>query len=394
MSIKAYVGRMGSGKTYEVVSEIIVKALARGRRVVSNIAGLDIEAIKGLLVDSGIPESQIGELIQIDHERVLDPYFWRSDAPIEAPALEPVKTFVWGKARQRVAIEAQLQAVAVPEDYFIQPGDLVALDEIWRFWGGFATKDGDGNKRPASVMNFFRMHRHFTHPQTGVSCDVALITQDVMDLSRSVRAVIEETYYMEKLTAIGSTKRYRVDIFQGGKTSGKPLRQLQRSYDPRFFPLYSSHSQKKEGDADAVEENIDQRGNILKGALFKVVLPVGLIVACFAVYTVWSFFNPKAKDSKDNKAAAGQTRPGATQPASVSHAKSGPDLAEDWRVIGYYQTGADVVMVLNNGQRVRSLRGAPGKIAGLSMEVILPTGEAATDWTGNKAGGLIPGGAK
>lgn len=387
---------MGSGKTYEVVSEIIVKALSRGRRVVSNIAGLDIDAIKGLLVDSGVPESQIGELIQIDHEQVLSPYFWRSDQPIEAKPAEPVKFTMWGKARQRVVYEAtpEGQGAAVPADYFIQPGDLVALDEIWRFWGGFAAKDGDGNKRPATVMNFFRMHRHFTHPQTGVSCDVALITQDVMDLSRTVRAVIEETYYMEKLTAIGSTKRYRVDIYQGGKTSGRPLRQLQRSYDPRFFPLYSSHSQKKEGDADAVEENIDQRGNILKGALFKVVLPVGLIVAIFAVYTVYSFFNPKPKDKPADKTATGQPKPGAGQPANVSHAKSGPDLADDWRVVGYYQTGADVVMILNNGQRNRTLRGAPGKVAGLSMEVILPTGEAATDWTGGRSGGMLPGGAK
>lgn len=393
MSIKAYVGRMGSGKTYEVVSEIIVKALARGRRVVSNIAGLDIEAIKGLLVDSGVPEAQIGELVQIDHEQVLSEYFWRSDQPIAAKALEPVKTWAWGKGRQRVPVEAtpvEGQGAAVPADYFVQPGDLVALDEVWRFWGGFAAKDDDGNKRPATVMNFFRMHRHFTHPQTGVSCDVALITQDVMDVSRTVRGVIEETYYMEKLTAIGSTKRYRVDIFQGGKITRRPLRQLQRSYDSRFFPLYRSHSQKNEGDADAVEENIDQRGNILKGALFKIILPVGLIVAGFAVYTVYSFFNPKAKTDKANTAQ----KPGATQPANVSHAKTGPDIAEDWRVVGYYQTGADVVMVLSNGQRSRSLRGASGKIAGLSMEVILPNGEAATDWTGGKSAGMLPGGAK
>lgn len=32
MSIKAYVGRMGSGKTYEVVSVVILNALRNGRR--------------------------------------------------------------------------------------------------------------------------------------------------------------------------------------------------------------------------------------------------------------------------------------------------------------------------------------------------------------------------
>lgn len=353
MSIKAYVGRMGSGKTYEVASVVIYKALASGRRVVSNIAGLDIEAYKDLMLAEGIPEERIGRLVQVSHDDVVKPEFWRTDKD-EAEGVQS----------------------------FIQPGDLVALDEIWRFWEGFA-----GRKMPERVMNFYRMHRHFTHPDTGTACDVAIITQDVLDIARKVRAVIEETYYMEKLTAIGSTKRYRVDIFQGTRTNRKPLRSLQRSYESRFFPLYSSHSQKKEGDADAVEENIDQRGNILKGALFKIVLPVGLIVAGVAVYTVYSFFNPKPKD----KPAIAQHQPGAAQPANVSHAKPGPDIAEEWRVVGFYQSGADVVMVVNNGRRSRALRGAPGKIAGLSMEVILPNGEAAADWTGGKSGGVLPG---
>lgn len=387
MSIKAYVGRMGSGKTYEVVSEIIVKALARGRRVVSNIAGLDIEAIKALLVDSGIPESQIGELVQIDHERVLDQYFWRSDKPVGEVEGNPLKDWSW---KGRRIDQSTGKPAEPPADYFIQPGDLVALDEIWRFWGGFAMKDGDGNKRPATVMNFFRMHRHFTHPETGISCDVALITQDVMDLSRSVRAVVEETYYMEKLTAIGSSKRYRVDIFQGGKTSGKPLRQLQRTYDARFFPLYSSHSQKKEGDADAVEENIDGRGNILKGALFKVVLPVGVLVFGLAIYTVMNFFKPPPpKPVAGEVAKSGQAKD-KTAP-DISHAKPSVDVSDQWRVSGFIQTGSGVVVMLSDGDRLRSLRGAPGKLSGLSWEVMLPTGEAATDWTGHKSAGIVPG---
>ncbi len=243
MAIKAYVGRMGSGKTYEVASVVIFKALASGRRVVSNIAGLDLDAYKALMLEDGIADERIGQLVQVTHDDVMKPEFWRTDKD-EVDGVES----------------------------FIQPGDLVALDEIWRFWEGFA-----GRKMPDRVMNFFRMHRHFTHKETGTACDVAIITQDVLDIARKVRAVIEETYGMEKLTAIGSTRRYRVDIFQGTRTSRKPLRQLQRSYEPKFFPLYSSHSQKKDGDADAKEENIDGRGNILKGALFKFVLPVGVL---------------------------------------------------------------------------------------------------------------------
>jgi len=360
MSIKAYVGIMGSGKTYEVVIVIIYNALKRGRRVVSNIAGLNFEAMKAAMLAEGVDEGRIGELICIPHEKVMEPLFWRTDHDEEDGV-----------------------------DAFIQGGDLVALDEIWRFWNGLGLKSEDGkDKRPERVMNFIRMHRQMTHPETGICCDIAIITQDPADIHRSVRGVIEETYQMTKLTAIGSTSRYRVDCFQKTRLTRRPLTSHQRSYDPAKFDFYKSHSQKKDGDADAVEENIDQRGNILKGALFKVVLPVGLIVAGFSVYVVYSFFNPKPKDkpgvSLDAKA-------GVVQSANVSHAKPSVEVSDEWRVTGYYQTGAEVVMYLNNGERSRVVRGAPGKIAGLSMEVILPNGEAAADWTGGKSGGVLPG---
>lgn len=349
MSIKAYVGRMGSGKTYEVVSSVIVPALARGRRVVSNIAGLDADELRGYLVEQGVPLEKIGTLVQIKHDDVMLPEFWRTDKDLE-------------------------QGV----DSFIQPGDLVALDEIWRFWEGFA-----GRKMPERVMNFFRMHRHFTHPETGVACDVAIITQDVMDISRKVRAVIEETYGMEKLTAVGSSKRYRVDVFQGTRITRRPLRSIQRAYDPRFFPLYSSHSQKKDGDADAVEENIDQRGNILKGALFKFILPVGFLVMIGSVYSLYGFFHPKPKPQPDASPSPS---------SAVSHAKvEPPSVSSDWRVAGYYSSPSGVSLFLNDGDHSRVLNDAPYKVSSMNIEVFLPSGEAVTSWSGGRTGGIVPG---
>ncbi|EPZ1805653.1 zonular occludens toxin domain-containing protein, partial [Escherichia coli] len=41
MPISAYVGSLGSGKSYEVVSSVIVPACASGRRVVTNIYGIN-----------------------------------------------------------------------------------------------------------------------------------------------------------------------------------------------------------------------------------------------------------------------------------------------------------------------------------------------------------------
>jgi len=364
MSIKAYTGTMGSGKTYEVVSVVILGALSRGRRVVSNIAGLNFEAMRVFLMAQGVPEGVIGQIVPVTHDQVLEPLFWRTDTDAE----KGVETF-------------------------IQPGDVLVLDEIWRFWDGFKPRSDDGDKvvkRPDRVMNFFRMHRQFPDPVTGMTCEIALITQDVVnDLHRSVKGVVEETYLMEKLVEIGSDTRYRVMIFPKVRVSRRPQVILQRSYDPKIFPLYKSHSQKKDGDAAPREVSIDKRGNILRGALFKFILPVGVLVFGVAIYSVMNFFSPKAKDKPAAVAKAGEVKPG-----DLSHAKPSVDLSNDWRVAGYYQTGAEVVMILSNGERSRVLRGAPGKIAGLSMEVILPNGDAAADWTGGKSGGIVPGGAK
>lgn len=70
MSIKAYVGRMGSGKTYEVVSVVILGALRRGRRVITNIAGIDFQACSDLLVAEGIDPDKIGRIVMVPQLRV------------------------------------------------------------------------------------------------------------------------------------------------------------------------------------------------------------------------------------------------------------------------------------------------------------------------------------
>ena len=45
MPINAYTGLMGSGKTYEVVTNVILPAVLQGRRIVTNIEGINIDQI-------------------------------------------------------------------------------------------------------------------------------------------------------------------------------------------------------------------------------------------------------------------------------------------------------------------------------------------------------------
>lgn len=380
MAIKCYVGRMGSGKTYEVVSSVILPALARGRRVVSNIAGLDYQAFVDLLVAEGTPFENIGQLVQISHDDVLKPFFWRTDKPFEDFVSQFQASQKFSRFKSKVLNRDDVEDVDIPSDYFVQPGDLLALDEIWRFWDGFGARDGEGQARPKAVMNFFRMHRHFTHSETGVACDVALITQDILDLSRSVRAVVEETFSMTKLTSLGMTTRYRVDVYAAAKMRNV-LRSYQRSYEDKYFPLYKSHSQAKEGDASAVEENIDGRGNILKGPLFKIVLPIGFFVLCLSIWSLWRFFHPKPKTEISS----------AVSQAKSEEKKNNISESEEWRIVGWsqYKTNTYFLLASTSG-RNRFVVAPPNfKITSFTAELLLPNGDAVTNWSGGSKGDLI-----
>lgn len=361
MSIKAYVGIMGSGKTYEVVTVVIYSALKRGRRVVSNIAGLNFELMRAAMIEEGASPDEIGMLVCVPHEKILDPLFWRTDYDADTGI-----------------------------DSFIQPGDLVVLDEIWRFWNGLGPKSEDGKeKRPDRVMNFVRMHRQMTHPETGISCDMAIITQDPADMHRSIKGVVEETYSMTKLTVIGSDEKYRVDVFQKTRITRKPLNSFFRYYDSAKFGWYKSHSQRQEGSAAAKEENIDGRGNILRGALFRFVIPVSLVVGAFAVWSVVSFFKPK----ESPKAEGGNGR---ADENPVSHAKQEGkpgakkeerkrlDVSDVWRVVGWYSSEHGAAVVVQDDQkRLRVLYDPPAfKLHGLQISVVLPEGDTATTYSG------------
>lgn len=165
----------------------------------------------------------------------------------------------------------------------------------------------------------------------------------------------------------------------------RPLRQLQRSYNPDFFCWYKSHSQQDEGDAAAIESNPDDRGNLLKGALFKFIIPVGLVIGVFAVWTVYKFFQPKepAKPVESPPQAV-------TSAPSVSHAKPSVDESENWRVVGWI-VGTETKVIIERDGKTRSINPPAYKLTGLTLETFLPNGEAVAPWTGGaKRNGLMP----
>ena len=166
MAITVYSGLQGHGKTYEFVRSVIIPNVTAGRRIVTNVAGLNIEAIRMYCLKQGNCELEdLGEVIQVTNDDVIKPNFYPQE----------------GKDTT---------------DSIVKPGDIVGLDECWRWFAAGLHLDN-------AHMTFFRMHRHFVDPATGVACDVVLIVQAISDLQRKVLAVVEKSYKMRNHKDLG-----------------------------------------------------------------------------------------------------------------------------------------------------------------------------------------------
>lgn len=253
MAISAYVGLQGSGKTYETLTGPIFTALLLGRRVVTNIAGLKADLIYDYLetLSGGV---DVGELVFFDNEQVLKPRFFCTD-------------------------DANLPSLVLP-------GDLVVIDECWRFWE-------NSKKLSDEHQEFFRMHRHYIDAKTGISCDLIILTQDIALISRSVRGVVESTFRMRKHKALGLSSRYVVECFAMARlTKSNLLSSVQRKYNKKFFPFYSSYN-----GVGGKEVATDERLNIFKGSAVWTYGVLLLVLVCAAIFGFNRFFVSKTPDS-------------------------------------------------------------------------------------------------
>lgn len=352
MAIIAYTGLMGSGKSYEVVENVILPAIRAGRRVVTNVANLQQDDIKAYLVEKFEADlAKLGQIVQVSNDDIERKDFF----PVEVQPGEEAPSSI------------------------VQPGDLVVVDECWRWWAA-------GAKIPPHHMTFFRMHRHFVHPDTKVSCDLVLVVQDISDLDRKLKVVVENTYRMSKHKALGLTKRYRVDIYPSYKVRSSPIRSLQRQYNKEIFKLYQSYSQGGEGGGNEVA--IDDRSNIFKGALFRIVLPALLVVFAVCFWWVWKFFHP-VKDKPESKPSIGQAQP-VNKIAGVSG--SPPVQAEsDWQVAGHFQFGLNHYVIIRKDGKSRTLINPRQFYFDALRAYGSLDGQVLANYTGHESGGGLLG---
>lgn len=278
--LSVYCGLMGSGKTYEVVANVIVPALKADppRRILHNIDGLNVKAL------SEYVGRDCTDLVrEFEHEKILEVTSWPQKHQIDA------------------------------NDYsqsIVAGGDLIIIDEAARYFP--ATE-----KVPKQILEFFRMARHAVDAETKYTTNVVLLIQDYFMMHRAVRGLVSGVTQMRKLGSVGMPNRYRVSVFDGNRpTRAMFIGQWQKKYDPKIFPLYKSHS--TEG---AKEVRTDERGVIWKHPkviAFAVSIVALIGVAFWAGSSAWASFS-----GSDDEASL--TSPGAASNGDPSQADAAFD---------------------------------------------------------------------
>ena len=308
MSIIAYTGLPGHGKSYGAVKHSIMPALESGRLVATNIPLSDD-------LDNQYPD-------QIQR-------FQTSDIEGNPDWFESV----------------------------LRPGSVLVFDEVWRIWpAGLKT-----TAMPIQHKTFLAEHRHIVGID-GHSTEIVLIVQRLSNLASFCRNLIEYTYIVQKLETVGSSRRYRVDIYEGAARDQPNkrfrIREEYGKFDPKIFSLYQSHTR---SDTAGREAKPDNRANILRSPILWVGVILVAILLIFVVIMAPHLF-PTVEDLEQSPMADSlPTQPAeqpsvTTPPQKKQHAERHPidDLLSEFDD-GY------ITLFLRRGRRVeytiRLLRG-------------------------------------
>jgi zona occludens toxin len=233
MAASAYTGLPGHGKSYGVVENVIIPALKKNRVVFTNIP------IKEIICRDRFGQS----VVQFEIQDIIDNPNWWSDVFIS--------------------------------------GAIIIIDELWRLWpAGVNTKNiRDSDK------SFLAEHRHLVG-SCGNSTEIIFVTQDLSQIATFARNLVETTYRVTKLSKLGASNRFRIDIYFGPVTGVTPPKSKKDSevygkFKKSTYDLYQSHTKSETG-AAGDESRIDNRFNIFKGKFIYIIFTVLLCLIAFS----------------------------------------------------------------------------------------------------------------
>lgn len=302
MAITAFTGPPGAGKSHALVKDVIIPAVLKGgRRVLTNIDGIDPDAIYAYCLDRVDDVAQLGQVVTFDGADSLKPGFWPDEDTGTAATV-------------------------------VKGGDLVVFDE----WALYYPRRGAW-PQGSNVEKFLRWHRHLTG-EGGQATDVAIGTQLATDVHQNVRGLIARSYKFRKATALGADGVYSWFVYEGHlQPKGGHYQAGTGKYDREVFSLYASSSAAKEG--KHVELRTNAKDTIWSGWKAKAAIVVPVVLIGGGALALWSVFTDKPAPVVDDAARAMSSTT-----AGAPRAPAGPP-ASPFRIVGHIE-GDDGMRVI------------------------------------------------
>lgn len=309
MPITAYTGLPGHGKSYTAVEHVILPALKQGRHVVTNVPLVAAE------ISRRHPAGVVDEF------------------PLELIASEPERVF----------------------EYAL-PGSVVVVDEIWKLFPAGVK----ANHVPEPFKRWLAEHRHMSD-DTGQSMQIVFVTQDLAQIAAFARQLVEQTFNTTKLTHLGFSSRYRIDVYDRGPTGaqmskGKRRREILGSFSKSIFRCYTSHTLATGStEHGANERAIDQRGLVWRSPLWWLGIPAAILCGWWGISQAAGFFTQSDAAPRAAIAAPGAVAPELKSDAVVSAPTHAPIAARAkpprMAIVGYVhgESGGSAAIRSENG---------------------------------------------
>lgn len=360
MPINAFGGGPGSGKTYGVMEHIILPAVAKGRFIITNISGLNDEAIYAYVAEHFYKGKIIciGHIRRCDHDAPNDDDFFPGSEHLDTPSATPKL-----------------------DDLKVCGGDLVVIDEATRYWNSDA-------KVKRQHAYFFREHRHFAN-ELGHTCDLVVIDPDLSMLARALKGKVELASITHKPKEIG-LNRYVVNLYRGVRTTGKPTSTMgPYKFQKAIFSLYKSYSH-----AAAKEQVIDKRQNLLNNPRVLIYAAGMFLLLCASVWGLYSYYRHQVEKFSTpqaevrSTARAGSEKKNTAFPAAQEgnlFATDG-DKSSNLRVAGEVRLkGQSWIVVVDDAGAVR-LENPSAFVGQGTLIVGSVEGKRVATWTGGRSG--------
>jgi zona occludens toxin len=227
MAVCIVAGTPGAGKTYYALQELIIPALKRGRKVLTNIEGLDKFKI-ALTFDIEIVDIELLLEIMTDKEDICR-FYERAEKNI-----------------------------------------LIVIDEAQNY---FHARSWD-TKNNRDMVPYITQARHYGH-------DVFFITQHAETIDTSIRRLTDVTYYLRSLKILGVKRSAMLSVFLGADhvRGAAPWVKKPWRHDKRVGHCYASYV------AEDVKEQ-GKFGSVFNDTRFKILLIASVILLFISVRSI------------------------------------------------------------------------------------------------------------